>query len=289
MDDEHALFALIRAGNLRDASHYIQQFPSACALTQQGITTPLMLCLETLLQAVQSWHQHGLQGGDEEIENRMRLFAEVAKVSSDYYDRNSHGQTVLHLAAAAGCKGNETVSSVLALFSGAILEWLLPEESSIEDNNMEGDMISKTLWQRCQSKQTALHTAIIHRNYKAATLLLKHMAKNKARDYRDYWAMKGEMVPRTLFSLALEHKAPRKFLKLILRNFPQAVPIIDVCGDFSREVDEGMVDFFGENHRNIRNQPCPEEVIFPRNERECATEKQYRACFTRSSITRMLV
>ena len=236
MNEEPALFALIRAGNLKAVSMYLEQYPSNRPLPQHGNTTALMLCVESMYDAAGSWHQQAVQGqnnvqqGDQEIEDRVRLLTRVSQRSSSYFfDRNSHGQTVLHLAAAAGCKGAQVVSSILAVVSEAVLECLLPEDSYEDDDNDEENVIvSKAFWIRCRSKWTALHTAVVHQNYKAATLLLKHMVKNRARDYRDYCVLTEDMVPQTLLSLALENNASRKFLRLIVHKFPEAASISDV-------------------------------------------------------------
>jgi len=215
---EPALFGLIREGNLRAVSLYLEQFPADQALPDYNGTTPLMQAVHSMLEAAEDWQAANNQ--DQEIEDRVRLLTRVAHYSSYFDETDSEGKSVFHLAACAGCSQGETVSNILAVVSEAVLECLLPEARH-EYSNCENCIVARSFWIRDSDRQTALHTAIVHRNSKVASLLLKHMVKNSQRVYRDYDCLvDGERKP--LLTLALGHDAPRKLLKLIMLKFPSA-------------------------------------------------------------------
>ena len=232
MTNEPPLFEAIRAGDRPSVSVYLGGFTAEYDLPRCGDTTPLMVCVEALFNALQSWHpqmapkQSGRGKAGQAINARVRILVEVAHFSSYFFDRNSHGQTVLHLVAAAGSTGKEPVSSISAAFSELILECLLPELDYVEGSD-EDAVVSNSFWIRCHNKQTSLHTAVVHKNFKAATLLMKHMFKDQARIYRDYRLWNQDMVPQTFLALAVQHHATPEFLTLLLHKFPEAASIND--------------------------------------------------------------
>lgn len=214
---EPALFSLIRDGSIEALRIYLRYFPAALPLPvyrdQAALTVAVKACFAFTTPVSRGDAED--EGDNDAFECRFQVLRAVAEHCSPTEWRSYIGRTVFH-AAVITTEDDTVVSPTEALVSCAVLDILLDKLPC-----------ASFLFVRDDFEQTALHTAMLHGNWKAATKLLLHMHNCPNVSYHDYdYIMdtegnsNSEQVP--LLQMAIYHNPSRKFLKVLLSQFPES-------------------------------------------------------------------
>lgn len=222
--NEPALFTLVRTGSLQTVRAYLSKYPKHERLPIQRDQTALHVAVEACFNTAHEFLQNDEADDEENRAYEARVQGLLCKMSALIENdptalehTNYRGETVVHMAAK-GCDCRAAHRATEARVNLAVMQRLAGEERP-------------SLWIRDDNDNTALHTAILCGNSRPAAWLLKQMHKvttdgGVPPTYRKYDLLDeknlDEYGPLPLLQHALRNNASRKFVKLILKTFPEA-------------------------------------------------------------------